>query len=150
MNKLAAVIGAAAVTAVAGFTASSFFSSQAEVASMESTANQMHPGSNWSATDNRVLGSFLCTPGDIPCNSLQRRWETDRRPTLEEFQGLLKNAGWDLPVDGNCQQPVGSSGLIELCSARGAVGPYDVKLAVVTEDNGGPDLVTLRMVKLTS
>lgn len=125
-------------------------SDQTEKARAESIVSRFHPADGWVQDDSRVTGDFLCSGAGNPCNSILRGWTTDHQLNLEEFLGLIKDDGWDLPVHGNCRHPGGTPGLLELCSAQGIVDSYSIRIALVSEDARKPDRVSLRIVKVGS
>ena len=141
---------------IAGFVvlAAAFFligkASDSSVPQMQTIAGNFRPQASWTKVDEKTLGTFLCTPGDLKCGSLQRRWNTDHRLTLSEFQGELKTAGWDFPVDGDCKPPGNASGLVVLCSARGVVDGYSVQVTITNHDPSEPDLFALRLEKISA
>lgn len=123
------------VAAIAGFVTlleyPSYHASDEATAKMKSLADRVQPGTGWTPEANRVMGTFLCTPGDVPCDSLLRRWYPDHRLTTDEFTALVKKTGWDMKATPSCDPPRGSSGLIELCSATALIDSYDVKISQI-------------------
>lgn len=148
--KKAALVIVAFLVALGTYLGIGYAGDQSEVSALKSAAGQFQPGSGWSQDEDTVTGSFLCSGVDTPCHSVLRRWYPDHRLTRDEFQALLDNAGWDLAIKGDCNPPANATGLMTLCTAQGVVGSYDVDVSIVSESKKKPDLVSLRMVKISS
>lgn len=152
MNKalIMAVAVATVLLAAGAFLLPSYLSDQTDRTQMLAVADRFDPGSTWRQTENRVMGTFLCTPGDLPCHSLLRRWQPDHSPTTDELKGILGEAAWDLPIEGDCQPPTdGSTGTRTLCSASGAVETYNVRVTLVRPATSA-EFVELEMVKISN
>lgn len=145
MKKAAAIIAAVIVLSASFFWIGK--ANDSSVPQMQAIAARFHPQASWTMADEQILGTFLCTAGDLKCGSLQRRWNTDHRLTLNEFRDQLKSAGWDFPVDGDCKPPGNASGLVVLCSAQGSVDGYSVQVTLTNHDPSEPDLLALRLEK---
>jgi hypothetical protein len=148
--KKAALVIAAVLAVFAIYLGIGYAGDRAEVSSLESEAGKFQPGSGWSEDENTVTGGFMCSGVDTPCHSVLRRWYPDRGLTRADLQGLLDKAGWNLAIKGDCQPPANASGLMTLCTAQGVVGSYDVDVSIISETKSKPDLVSLRMVKISS
>ncbi len=93
--KVAAIlVGALAtvITVIVAVLAPSYFSDEAERSTMLSVADQLLPGSGWTQVQDRVVGSFLCTPGEAGWNLIGSYYlrlvivrESDTKPVFLEL-----------------------------------------------------------------
>jgi hypothetical protein len=152
MNKALIIIAAvgAVLVAAGAFLVPGYLSDQTDRAETLAVADRFNPGSTWQQTENRLMGTFLCTPGDLPCHSLLRRWRPDHSPSSDELRAILTEAGWELSVKGDCQPPSdGFTGTRTLCSASGPVESYNARVSFVRPGTAA-EFVELELIKITT
>jgi hypothetical protein len=98
---------------------------------IEAVADKLQPDPNWTLRVNEVLPPrLMCTDG--VCPSIFRIWESNLPLDYQGFQALVRAAGWDFPIVGECL--VGSQrdtdpngyGSDFSCEAKGSDDGYSI------------------------
>lgn len=102
----------------------------------------------WTLQEEVVTGGFLCSDGDISCNSVSRRYKTDVKFSRGELLKIGERTGWNLKVEGDCQPNPQSFGTQSLCKASTRTNGYYVGITVVSPSINEPQELSVYVVKL--
>lgn len=108
------------------------------------TADQFQPQAGWELANERVEPPRLICLGDVPCPSLQRRWQTSTPVTPADPASAARH--WDLTLPDRCDPDPDTYGPQTICEATGTTGDYTVRVWVTVDvTTDAPHVVTLSL-----
>ena len=110
-------------------------------------ADQFKPDPSWELKSEAIEPPrTFC--GDVECPSVFRLWGTENQLSKSEFQKIINLAGWNFPVDEDCEVNPNVFGTsLPTCTASGAIDGYRVSLSVRGSSSPDSYQVSLNVTK---
>jgi hypothetical protein len=105
---------------------------------MISRADRLRVPSSWAVLNERIQGERIWCIGDVPCPSLHRRWAVNAELGKTEFAEVIRSAGWDVTVEGDCLRRSNLGGPVGVCSAHAQDGVYNYLFSLESLRPGAP------------